>query len=244
MDFSSISRRSRLLGRILRFPLDLIPEGTVVPVLQGVLKGQKWVVGASLHSCWLGSYELQKQGIVASLVKPGATFYDIGANVGFYTLLAARLVGETGQIYSFEPLPQNIAFIHRHIALNQLKNVKVYEMALANHEGTACFQRGVRDSMGKLADSGDIEVQVLSLDNLITRDQLRAPDVLKIDVEGAEYEVLQGASQMLSQHKPLIFLATHGPEVEKQCRDFLLSLNYRLETFPSVDYGGEFIAYG
>ncbi len=244
MDFSSISRRNRLLGKILRFPLDLIPHGTVMPILQGVLKGQKWIVGASLHSCWLGSYELQKQEIVARHVQLGDVFYDIGANVGFYSLLAARLVGEMGHVYSFEPLPQNVAFIHRHIALNHLRNITVYEFALANHQGIAHFQRGDRDSMGKLADSGEIEVQVSSLDYLIDKERLRAPSVLKIDVEGAEYEVLKGASQLLIRDRPLIFLATHGAEVEKLCRDFLTGLNYRLDTFPSVDYGGEFIAYG
>lgn len=242
MDFSSISRRNRTVGRILRLPLDLIPKDAVVPVMQGVLKGKRWIVGASLHACWLGSYEMQKQHIVADALKPGDVFYDIGANVGFYALIAAQAVGAAGHVYTFEPFPRNIPYIQKHVALNQLTNVTIFEMAIADKEGVAHFQEGLRHTNGRIDDSGTLEVRVASLDGLIAHEGLRLPTVLKIDVEGGELAVLQGARKLLTEHKPLIFLATHSPDLHTSCATLLKEFGYQLEEFPSVDQGGELIA--
>ena len=82
MNFSSISDRS-LLGKALRAPLKFIPTELVVPILQGRLKGKKWVNGSSNHGCWLGSYELGKQLIFSATIKEGSVVFDLGANVGF-----------------------------------------------------------------------------------------------------------------------------------------------------------------
>src|SRR5262245_24459731 len=116
LDFSAITRRSKLLGRICRIPLNLIPKGTVVPIMQGPLRGKRWVVSQSLHSFWLGSYEVDKQKLMAQHIKLGDIFYDIGANVGFYTLFAAQFVRKNGHVYSFEPFPEVACLVEKHIA--------------------------------------------------------------------------------------------------------------------------------
>src|ERR1700745_973314 len=91
-----------MIGKLLRAPLRLIPRSTVLPILQGPLRGKKWTAGSGSHGCWLGSYEYHKQRALQQELKVGNVVYDIGANVGFYTLLASVMIGDTGYVYSFE----------------------------------------------------------------------------------------------------------------------------------------------
>ena len=79
--------------RAIRSPLRLLPAGMVLPILTGRLRGRKWIVGSCVHSCWIGSYEFDKQRAFAEVTGRGATVLDLGSNVGFYTLLAAELMG-------------------------------------------------------------------------------------------------------------------------------------------------------
>jgi hypothetical protein len=92
LNFSGI-HRGNLAGRLLRAPLELLPKGLTVRVLQGPARGMKWVVGSGTHGCWLGSYEYSKQRLLRRLIRPGDVVYDVGANVGFYTLLLLRELG-------------------------------------------------------------------------------------------------------------------------------------------------------
>src|SRR5579871_1243331 len=117
MNLSGISNES-VVGRALRAPFRLIPRSAAVPILQGPLRGKRWVVGSATHGCWLGSYEQDKQQCFAGAVSVGSVVYDIGANVGFYSLLASVLVGVSGAVYSFEPVPRNCHFLRRHVDLN------------------------------------------------------------------------------------------------------------------------------
>jgi hypothetical protein len=96
VDFSSISAQNRI-GKLLRFPLRFIPAETTLPILQGMLRGSKWISNSSTNGCWLGSYEYTKQKIMARTIQPGKVVYDVGAHVGFYTLLTAKLVGKLGR---------------------------------------------------------------------------------------------------------------------------------------------------
>src|SRR3712207_2948944 len=90
-----------MLGWLLRTPLRLVPKHWQMFVMQGPIRGYRWVVGSANHGCWLGSYEAEKQAIFCRLVKRGAVVFDVGANVGFYTLLAAEMVGHSGTVCAF-----------------------------------------------------------------------------------------------------------------------------------------------
>jgi hypothetical protein len=120
INFSAIAGPVGALGRRA---LGLVPRGTTVRIIQGRLRGARWVVGAGTHGCWLGSYEQAKQILMETLVQPGGVAYDIGANAGFFTLLFSRLVGESGSVVAFEPLPANLRFLRQHLAKNDVRNV-------------------------------------------------------------------------------------------------------------------------
>src|SRR5256885_1092969 len=89
----SLLSPDRLLGKLARAPLHLIPSKAVLPILQGPGRGLRWIVGSYNHGCWLGSYEYEKQVVLQRLVQKGNVVYDIGAHVGFFTLIFSRLVG-------------------------------------------------------------------------------------------------------------------------------------------------------
>ena len=138
------------------------------------------------------------------------------------------LVGASGRVYAFEPVPRNLAYLKEHLRINDIDNVEVMEVAVSNESGVACFDESSGSAMGHLGLQGKLEVKTVKLDELFLSSQIPAPDYLKIDVEGDELLVLSGAQSMLQQARPSIFLATHGSEVHSQSFEFLSSLNYDL----------------
>ena len=242
-NLSGISKQT-LIGQLLRAPLRLIPGRMVLPILQGALRGKKWRTGSASHGCWLGSYEYHKQRALQHELKIGDVVYDIGANVGFYSLLASVLVGETGHVYSFEPFPDNLQGLERHLELNHVRNCTVIDAAVSSVDGEAIFDPSEDRCMGHLAASGNLRVRTVTLDGLISRKQIRPPNLMKIDIEGAEFECLQGASNIIQKFRPEIFLATHGREIHIACMELLTKWNYRLASLDarSPDATDELIA--
>lgn len=228
MDFSKINYRS-FLGRMIRLPLRLIPKTMVMPILQGHLKGKKWIVGAGSHGYWLGSYEIHKRIAFEKEIKPGMTIYDIGANVGFYSILGALLVGKSGKVIAIEPFSRNVDYIRKHRDLNNLKNIEVLEAAVSNINGKTFFEAGESIATGHLSEGGSIEVRSVRLDDLIEDGVFPPPDVIKVDVEGAEAEVFKGSTKLIQKHRPLIFLDTHGRDVHQSTINLLSVYGYQFE---------------
>src|SRR5690348_14799793 len=131
-----------------------------------------------------GTYELGTQKLFCRIVKPGDVVYDIGANVGFYTLLASVCAGPGGRVYSYEPLLENIAGLRKHIAMNQLSNCEIIEAAVSNSDGRARFNSSRPRSMGQVSERGNEVVQTVRIDSLVNGKSILPPNVLKIDVEG------------------------------------------------------------
>jgi FkbM family methyltransferase len=229
MNFSGVSDKS-FIGKALRYPLRLIPCDAQMIILQGLLRGKRWIVGSSNHGCWLGSYEYSKQKAFSAAIKPGDVVYDLGANVGFYSLLASVIVGPEGHVFSFEPVPRNLTFLRKHLELNRVINCSVMEVACSYSDGTAKFDLGPNSSMGHLTGDSQnaIIVRTIALDSMITSGLISPPNVIKCDIEGGEYDALRGASEILIKHSPTIFLATHGREVHERCCTLLTELHYQL----------------
>ena len=151
------------LGRILRLPLRLIPPGTTVPILATAARGKQWIAGSGPHSCWLGINEIVKRKYFSTHVLPGHVVYDIGANVGSYTMLASVLAGPRGQVIAFEPVPENVAYLRRHVAINQLTNVQVHDVAVADVSGVVSFHAAADRVLGRIDADGDLPVRAVRL---------------------------------------------------------------------------------
>jgi FkbM family methyltransferase len=235
MNWSGISGKTRF-GKILRVPLQLIPTDTPVPIMQGRLRGKKWIVGSSTHGCWLGSYEFEKQRLFERTITQGSIVFDIGGHVGFYTLLASELVGPKGKVFVFEPSSRNIFYLRKHLSLNDIRNVEVIEAAVTNKSGVVSFNEGPHSSMGHIASTESAnQVRAVALDELISKTEIPVPDYIKMDIEGAETLALSGAKSMLAEFHPVIFLATHGNLVHQECCSLLYSVGYELQTIDEMN---------
>ena len=228
MHLSQISKDS-LAGKALRFSLRFLPARMLI--LRGRSRGKKWIVGSGSgsHSFWLGTFEPKERSIFEHAVRRGNVVFDVGASAGFYTLLGSVLVGESGKVFAFEPLPRNLSSLKSHLRINGITNVVVVEAAVAAQGGTAFFEESPNPSMSHLSVSGNLEVKTVSLDELISRGEIPVPDCIKIDVEGDEVSVFEGAKETLRNHFPAILLATHGRPQHQECRQFLESLGYDVQ---------------
>lgn len=229
-----------LFARFIRLPLRLLRPGRVVPILLGELRGYRWISGSATHGCWLGRYEHEAQAIFADAIRPGDVVYDIGANVGFYTLLAAKLSGH-GAVIAFEPLPRNLALLQRHLELNAVRNVQVLPLAVSSRSGMARFAAAPNPAMGGLAPSGEIEVTTAALDELIAAGSIPHPSFMKIDVEGAEYDVLTGATKLLAEDRPTILLSSHGYDQHERCLALLRAKGYEVRVVRDGAADGNYV---
>ena len=227
MDLGKIPKKG-LPGKVLRLPLRLIPDRARMPILQGRLRGKRWIAGSSTnHGFWLGTREYEQRRVFEDTVTEGSIVFDVGAHVGFYTMLATVISGPQGRVFAFEPLPANLRFLREHLRINGMDGVQVFEAAVSDHEGEAVFAEGIGSFDGRLADDGSLRVRTLTLDSLLESGQVPAPDFIKMDVEGGELAALKGARTLLAAHHPTIFLATHGPGVHRDCLELLEGLGYR-----------------
>jgi FkbM family methyltransferase len=207
-----------------------------LPVLKGSLRGALWLpaCGGKLARVLLGTYEREQTQLFRQLVQPGDVVLDLGAAAGYYTLLASRLVGKRGRVLAFEPDPRNAFYLGWHLRLNRARNVKSHTMAVANHNGRARFGGGTGTGTASLCSQGDTEVPVGRLDDVLAGLPHRVHHV-KIDVEGAELDVLQGGSRLIQTHRPTLFLSTHGAGVHLACCQWLQQMGYRLAPIGSAD---------
>lgn len=209
-------------------PLRWIPERSIVRVVSGPSAGTKWVVGSAPHGAWLGTLERSKLSHFVAHLKPGSRVWDIGANVGLYAVASARAVGSSGTVIAFEPVPQNLDFLRRHKDMNRLDNLTIVEAAVFDRSGALRMQPGDSPSEFHVSDDGAVEVDAIDLDSWSHSGGDGVPDIVKIDVEGAEEAVLRGGQDVFSRHRPLIYLALHGDEPRERCQAMLESWGYRL----------------
>jgi len=216
------------LGRLARYPFNLLPWTMAVPILTGRLRGRRWIVGSAIHRCWLGFYENEKQQLISREVQADSVFWDVGANVGFYSLLASELVG-SGKVFAFEPVPRNLSYLREHLALNRVTNVEVLPTAVSDKNGHSSFEIEETGLMGHLLGEGSMTVSTVTLDSLVEEGKVLPPGYVKMDIEGAELLALRGASDTFQQFHPVLFLATHGRDVHRECCLLLESWGYEYQ---------------
>lgn len=201
-----------------------------LPILAGSLRGRYWLPanGGQLLHIVLGMYQRDQTARFIQHVRPKDVVYDIGASVGYYTVLSSLLVGIRGRTLAFEPSPRCAAYLRQHVRINSLGNTTVFQAALGSREGTAGFAPGRGLGNGRLAEGGSQTVDVHRLDNVVARER-RKPTHLRIDVEGDELQVLKGAQETLHRYRPMVFLSTHGQGERAACCQLLSEMGYKLE---------------
>ena len=158
-------------------------------------------------------FEASELEAVRSLLKPGSTLFDIGANIGYYTLKLAPFCGESGHVYSFEPDPTNFAILSANVRRNGLNNVSLFNFALSNRDGESALYRTMDNagdySLAPRVGTARNSVVVCSrkLDSIADLIH-RRPDVIKIDVQGYEEAVLEGGSECFKSWRKLPVLLT------------------------------------
>lgn len=212
----------------------------MVSVLSGSNRGMKWKVGASTHGCWLGFYEKDKQELIARLVKPGMRALDIGANAGFYTLALSRLVGERGKVWAFEPLAENVVNLLKHVHANNCRNVAVIQGAVSDALGVSGFSIGSNNCIGALGNNQAYLVPTMTLDGLLAAGQVEAPDIVKMDVEGAESRVLAGSARLLQLRKTVWVVALHGDDQRESVIGAFRGNGYRVFSLDGAEVSDDF----
>ena len=230
-----------VLGAIIhRFSHQILPPDEIVwkQVEGGLAKGIWLELNPRTGPIYLrGDMETPIQKIVAERLSPGMVFYDLGANVGLFTLLASRLVGPRGRVFSFEPDDFVASRLRRNVERNGFDNITVIEAGVWSKSGTVNFIPADhvispdhalgRFVTGEQASAGTPRESV-ALDDFIKTNPL--PDAIKCDVEGAEVEVFRGAEALLKTHCSWIICEIHSPENDRALRAHLTSLGYHLGT--------------
>ncbi|HEX2052615.1 MAG TPA: FkbM family methyltransferase [Actinomycetota bacterium] len=220
--------RSGPLGGFLRFALDRVaPAGRreVLQVRDGLLKGALLDVDVRKQRDMIaGTYESEVQRLLSEHVRPGQVAFDVGAHLGFFTLLLARLVGDGGRVVSVEPDPFLGPKLQANLEKNDASNVTVVRAAAGTVAAERRFVSGGGGGIGHLGDEGDLQVDGTTLDDLARR--FGTPDLVKIDVEGGEVEVLRGAPELLSTGRPVVVVEVHDSAMEAEARQLLDEMSY------------------
>lgn len=202
--------------------------GRTFPVLFGNLKGIKLKLNNLLKgSVLIRNYEPDKQLTFKLFLKENNVFFDIGANVGLHSYYVSKNIPSV-DIYSFEPLPENAEYIRQTIKANSFTKINLIECAVSSKSGETYFETNTDNSRGNITNSPkDLKVKLISLDDF-TQNKNVYPDVLKIDVEGAEGEVLEGARKLIASHKPIFIIELHSPEQDLYVAKFLHESDYEI----------------
>jgi FkbM family methyltransferase len=224
-------------GLLQRVGRRMLPQGTLIwtQIQKGVARGLWLLVdartGAELRR---GDREPEVQEALRNHLARKNVFYDVGANAGFFELVASRLLAPAGRIYAFEAGPDVAMRLRGTVERNGLENVTVVEAAVWSESGVVHFDRGLGSPdrmVGHVTEGSGGEngtpVRATSLDDFAR--QAPPPDVIKCDVEGAELEVFRGARNVLASSRPTVICEVHSAENLEQLRKLFQEAGYRVQ---------------
>ena len=234
-----ILRRSAIVDRVKR----LMQREVWVQVQSGLSQGMWMRLRVpSEGGYWQGTHEPDVQNAIICAVQPGMVVYDIGAHLGSFALGAARLVGKLGCVVAFDGDPENISRLRENVRRNELAEdrLRVVHGAVWSStpsEGIPFRRGGEVTSHGGVEANGNqpvtgtgeiITVPAITLDDFIAAGNPE-PHLMKIDVEGGEYEVLRGGVRLLGSQRPLILAEVHRQEAADQICSLLNDHHYCLQ---------------
>jgi FkbM family methyltransferase len=230
------------LGSMLRATVQFaLPFGTKVwaRIHSGEGKGLWLKIDPRWHKAYLeGSYEPGIQKFLREHLQPGDVFYDVGAHIGFISIIAARLVGESGSVFAFEAAPENVAALEHNVRRNALWQVHIHSVAVWSRCGKIGFRRPYPGALAgvvldpdpgvsRAVDDLRIEVPATTLDRFVEKHL--PPTLVKIDVEGAEAEVLDGAKKLFQESRPVLICEVHHQRAAMSVQESLRRNHYAFE---------------
>jgi FkbM family methyltransferase len=218
-------------------------------IIRGLPSGYRICVSPADNLGYLvGTDEPHLQRAIRKYVKVGDTVYDIGANMGYVSLSLAKWVGPTGHVIAFEPVPRNVDLLRTNIENNKLRNVQVAEVAASDRCGQAVIRIAENLSTASLTwhrsnpSAIELVIRTVAIDELVEAGDLDEPKFVKIDVEGAEGQVLQGMRRTVATAKPVVFVecSDAGREIAWH---LLCELGYRCQSATTLKWVHAFEEY-
>ncbi len=189
------------------------------------------------------TWQRQLTQFLAQTLRPGQVFVDVGANLGYFTLIAANAVGRAGRVHSFEPEPRNFALLRKNAALNGFEHVTAHQVAIGDRAGEAVLHLSSANlgahSLVKQDDlTRELRVPVMTLTAALEQ-ETRPVGMIKIDIQGLDLSVLWGAEELIAGQspRPRVVMEFNPCEFEKadpglvRFQDFLRRLGYRVHAF-------------
>jgi FkbM family methyltransferase len=189
-----------------------------------------------------GKYEVQVQRELLSNLRPGSVFYDVGAHIGIVSMFAAQLVGAEGAVFAFEADPENARRIEEHVRRNKFNQIRLIPNAVWSSAGRLQFERAsARSSRNQGAVSTEpnpgtgsiVEVEAIALDDYA--EVSRPPTLIKVDVEGAEAEVLRGSERIFATFRPILICEVHHKQAEEDVTRWLKKKQYDFAWLENTD---------
>ncbi len=209
-------------------PLLVLSAAAKNGVLEKTVQGNRMILdlgndeGISRELALYGVHERQSTAQIRCIVKKGMRILEVGANIGYYALLEGRLAGSDGFVDAIEPSPYNFELLTKNANLNPDVRMELRQAAFGAEKGRATFYVAKKSNLSGLIERDDakdmytdrIEVDVLTLDEYMKE---KSADLIRMDVEGYEYEVLQGGKQMLRERPPkYFFIEVHSELLHKK----------------------------
>ena len=173
--------------------------------------------GLALSISHYGTYEELESKIMEEKIEMGNIVVDVGANIGLHTLNMARIVGNTGQVFAFEPDPSNFEILKKNVKINNYKNIILEQKAVGDKHGRITLYQSDHPGKHRIFPQTEqaksqVQVELTNLDNYFDSDMIDKINFIKIDVEGLEFSVLKGMKNILKNSKKIKILFEFMPE--------------------------------
>ena len=217
-----------MLKKILKKAFYGVFKGVSFPAFNSQLKGMKLIVDPLMPNFhFWRDIEIEGHLVYDNFIKDGNVIFDIGGNVGLHSSYFAKHFNNT-RVVTFEPLPENAAYLRKLISLNKIANIQLIEKAVGTKTGTVYFDRDKNNHQGHIsAEPSNLSVQVTTLDEFISTNNI-SPNFIKIDVEGFEADVLDGFKNKIGDSLPFLIIEIHSMEQSKRVGDFFRQLPYTM----------------